>query len=116
MSVTEICTTCTSNKPTLPCKASLSFKNLPASSAPHLHAPAVGQPTSPLFLKTLHLSKQTKNFLKNEYSTFSPIKTKTFPKTFLPHYLSPHLPNEKSITIYTFVQALLYVRNRYCII
>lgn len=75
MSVTEICTTCTSKKP--PCKASLSLKNLTASAVPHLHAPAMNQSTSPPFLKTLHLSKQMKN-LKIEYSTFFPLKTKTF--------------------------------------
>lgn len=72
MSVTEICTTCTSNKPTPTCKASLSLKNPTTSSVPHLHAPAVYQPTPPLFPKK-HLSKQTKK-LKIEYSTFFPHK------------------------------------------
>lgn len=73
MSVTEICTTCTSNTPTLPCKTTLSLKNLPASSVPHLHAPGVDQPTLPLFLKTLHLSKQTKK-LKNRVQYIFPQK------------------------------------------
>lgn len=38
---------------------------------------------------------------------YFPVQTETFPKTFLPHYPSPHPPNENSIVIYTFVQALL---------
>lgn len=42
---------------------------------------------------------------------FFPLKMKTF---ILRYPLPP--PNEKSIIIYTSVQALLYVRNLYCII
>lgn len=104
MSVTEICTMCTNNKHTPHVKLLCPSKNgflRPSSPCPGCllaHIPTVSETTN-LFLK------------KVQYGTFFPLKT----KTFLLHY-SPRPLNEKSIIIYTSVQALLYVRNPYCII